>query len=304
MKTGRAASVVRAFFLAVFATLAYMALLCETTGLGQMLAMYVFGGVYASGLLLAVWGFGFLGLRALQRRRQSLPPRSRLKRAVIGAVSCLLAAAGVLSALLLHHGAVGLTQRMKASRAGFSCQQARQLEAACARLVADSGKGSIHRLLSPPAIGEGNAPAPLDWNTALPELLRKGNAAAVPLDPQVLARLAPRYPEAEADMQRWWRPLFSTPLPPDGLLDSWGHPFQFAASDQPEGAVTVTSLGPDGVPSKDDVGRDFLPVMDQDLAAHEFYDAAPINRTPFGRLYTLVTGRKWMSRGDNILHNE
>ena len=304
MKTGRGTSVVRAFFLAVFATLAYMALLCEITGLGQMPALYVRGSVSASGVLLAVWGFGFLGLRALQRRRQSLPPRSRVKQVVIGLVSLVLIAAGALSTLLLHHGAVALTQRVEASRANFSCGQVRQVETVCARLLADSGQGTMDRLLAPPATGEGNVPAPLDWNAALPELLWKGNAADLPLDPQVLARLAPGYPEAFVDAPRWWRPLFSTPLPPDRLLDAWGRPFQFAPPNQPEGAVTVTSLGPDGVPSKDDIGRDFLPVMDQDLAAHTFYDAAPINRTPFGRLYTLVTGRKWLSKNENILHNE
>jgi len=213
-------------------------------------------------------------------------------------------AAGALSALLIHHGGVCMTQRVEASRANFSCGQVRQVETVCARLLADSGQGTMESLLTPPAAGEGNPAAPLDWNAALPELLWMGNAADLPLDPQVLARLAPGYPEAFVDAPRWWRPLFSKPLPPDALLDAWERPFQFAPPDQPEGAVTVTSPGPDGVPSKDDIGRDFLPVMDQDLAAHEFYDAAPINRTPFGRLYTLVTGRKWMLRGDNILHNE
>lgn len=304
MKTGRMASVALAFVLAALATLACMALVGEITGLGQMTAMYVFGGLSASGLLLPLWCLGFLALNALQGRRQPPPPRSPLKRAALGVVSLVLMGTGALSGLLLHHGGVCMTQRVEASRANFSCGQVRQVEAACARLLADSGKGSMGALLAPSAAGDGSAAAPLDWNTALPELLRKGNAAGLPLDPQVLARLAPGYPGAFVDFQRWWRPLFSPPLPPDALLDAWERPFRFAPPDQPEGAVTVTSLGPDGVPSKDDIGRDFLPVMDQDLAAHEFYDAAPINRTPFGRLYTLVTGRKWMSRGDNILHNE
>ena len=304
MKTKRAASVVLAFFLAALATLAYMALVGQITGLGQMQALYVFGGLSASGLLLPLWCLGFLALHALQGRRQPPPPRSPLKRAVLGVVSLVLIGAGALSALLLHHGGVCMAQRAEASRANFSCGQVRLLETVCARLLADSGQGTMESLLTPPAAGEGNPAAPLDWNTALPELLRKGNAAGLPLDPQVLARLAPGYPEAFVDARRWWRPLFSPPLPPDALLDAWERPFQFAPPDQPEGAVTVTSPGPDGVLSKDDIGRDFLPVMDQDIVAHTFYDAAPINRTPFGRLYTLVTGGKWTSKNENILHNE
>jgi hypothetical protein len=44
--------------------------------------------------------------------------------------------------------------------------------------------------------------------------------------------------------------------------------------------------------------------MDHDLAAFEFYDAAPVNRTPFGCLYFLITGRKWLSSNENILHRE
>jgi len=304
MKMRRAASVVLAFFLAVLATLAYMALVGEITGLGQMSALYVFGGLSASGLLLPLWCLGFLALNALQGRRQPPPPRSPLKRAALGTVSLVLMAAGALSALLIHHGGVCMTQRAEAARANFSCGQVRLLETVCARLLADSGQGTMESLLTPPAAGEGNPAAPLDWNTALPELLRKGNAADLPLDPQVLARLAPGYPEAFVDARRWWRPLFSPPLPPDALLDAWERPFQFAPPDQPEGAVTVTSPGPDGVLSKDDIGRDFLPVMDQDIVAHTFYDAAPINRTPFGRLYTLLTGGKWTSKNENILHNE
>ena len=74
MKTKRAASVVLAFFLAALATLAYMALVGQITGLGQMQALYVFGGLSASGLLLPLWCLGFLALNAPVMFQQTSRP--------------------------------------------------------------------------------------------------------------------------------------------------------------------------------------------------------------------------------------
>lgn len=302
----RLSTVATAFVLSIFATVLMLALMLSFFGPGQIPGLYASLSVSGLGIMAAIWWFSFLGLRALTARLHPGPVRGRLGRVSIAAISCVLAAVGILSTLVTQHGCVCLAQRVEASRMNFTCGQVRQIEAACARLLSDSGKSDFHALFA-----ESSADAAprhdtrIRWNKLVPELLRKGRNADAPLDPNVRKRLAETYYlSADAPVLSWWRPLFSNPFPPDSLVDMWGRDFEFFEPTPPDTVPPICSLGRDGVPSSDDIRRDFLPEMDQDLVAFDFYDAAPINRTPFGRLYSLLTGRKWLTANENILHRE
>jgi hypothetical protein len=301
---GKLSAAVFSFVFSFLATILFVVFMLDAFGPGQIALAHRFINLWPPGFMLAVWWFTFLGLRRHTSRRKPTPPANTLKRAAIIFISLLIAAAGIGSILIMHLGCVSLNQRIEAFRARFSCVQARQIKKACEALLANAGKNDFHKLITPSTADSKEA---YSLNAIVPELLRKGSAASLPLDPKVRSRLASTYSEMfeeNLNIQKWRRPMFSKETSVNGLLDGWDRPFEFSEPTQSNSAPTIRSLGCDGVISSDDIGVDFLPEMDQDLAAFEFYDATPINRSPIARIFTLIYGRKWLSANENILHRE
>jgi len=284
MKSRNVILALAAFILSACATVAFVALMLSRFGPSRIADLHLLVGINAIGVMAALWWFAYLALGR---------GHGTLRRFMVAAISGVMALVGIFSAMLTHHACVCLTQRVEASCANLTCGQVRRIETACTKLLNDAGMGRFRTLLVEDARN-------MPLAELVPELLRHGRQANVPLEPGIRARLAPSYLAAGMEMIVWWRPVFSTFDSPGGLADAWGRAFQFSEN----GGFTVSSLGRDGTVSEDDIRRDFLPEMDHDLAAFEFYDAYPVNRTPFARLYTRATGKRWLSSNDNILHRE
>lgn len=217
-----------------------------------------------------IWGW------KMRREAKASAPASSLRRIMASMATVLLVVIPVLSAMLFHFACVGLTQKVEWTRMVRTCTEIRRIESACNALLNDAGKRDFRAIIA----------SSVDWDSAIPDLLRKGHDTEAPLDPQIRKRLGATYA--------------------DFANDQWGRPYTFAVPERsetamPAPAVTVRSLGRDGVPSEDDVISSSYPVMDQDM--FEFYDARTVNRAPFARLYTLMTGRKWLQPNEAFLHD-
>lgn len=256
--------------------LVWLTVLRWLAGPGEVLGAFLFLlplEVSALGVIAALAWFTWLSIRFWNRHRTEAVASSRttLKRAGILAVSLLLALVGVLSGLVFHLGTACLMQRVEAGRVHGTVAQLHGIELACMRLLADAQKDNVRALFIGPDTGPpGNVPLEISWNTVMPQLLLEGRNAKAPLIPDIRAKLATQY-------------TIQT------CVDAWGHPFEF--SEPPiRDIVAVRSLGPDGVPSSDDISSNSLQANDN----AEFYDGGAINRTPFARLYRAITGRHWV----------
>ncbi len=269
--------IINALAVTAISGIASCLLLCVLFGPGYMCVPHVVVPLWITmlGVAVPVYYFACQARRLLLSRRDAAADttssRTAGRRVAVALLSLLLLMLAVFSGMLLQMDCVGLQQRLECGRAYRTYATLKAVEMACAKVLEDADKMRLRDLLAAPgAPTPETASSSASWNEAIPELMRKGRDADLPLDPEVRKKLGPGYMDIG--------------------LDAWGRPFEFSEATRPDRLIAMRSLGRDGIPSADDI----LPHNYPYNSEVEFYDAAAVNRALFARLYSLLYGQPWL----------
>ncbi|HPO14814.1 MAG TPA: hypothetical protein PLI09_15340 [Candidatus Hydrogenedentes bacterium] len=250
-----------------------LALFCSVDGPGMVLfLMFILWPLELSalGILAALGWFYYLWRRYLKKRGEHADAAvSTLRKIGLLIVSLMLGVLGVGSLLVFHLVCVELQQILELGWAIRTTSQIDYIKLACEKILTDADKKDFHSFfVRESASPQEKTALQIDWNTVMPDLLRNGRNVKASLLPEVRRKLGTDY------------------LDPG--VDGWGRPFVFSDPALTKNIVAVRSLGKDGVLSSDDILQDTRLRKTQ----AKFYDPGAINRTPYARLYALITGEK------------